>query len=66
VNDELTPDKTWKGENNFSLLNIGKQLHDTNGKGGENTEKTITRKADLQTINLRNIIIKIVKKQISN
>jgi len=35
------PEKTWKGENNYSLLNIG------------------------QKINLRNISVKIVKKQTS-
>lgn len=55
------PEKTWKGENNYSLLNTGQQLQDTNRR----EQKSLQPEHRSQKINLRNISVKIVKKQIS-
>jgi beta-xylosidase len=52
------PETTWKGENNFSLLNIGQQLQDTSRR----EQKSLQPEHRSQKINQRNISVKRVKK----
>jgi len=61
MNKNLAPQKTWKGEYNYSLLNIGQELEDTHRR----EQKSLQLKHRSQKINLRNISVKIVKKQTS-